>query len=137
MMDIKEIGTGMWYRAQNPATLARRLYGRSVTVREERQSVYRPTYRIWAAVDRFGNVYGRLYTDDASWTGEYDDYPDSSRRSRSSGRPAKASGKTKSTKGRGSCNTKSRSKAASQPRKANGQFAKKPRSASKSKGVRR
>ena len=67
LMDIKVIGTGMWYRAENPATLARRLYGRNVHVREEHQNVYQPTYRIWTVVDGHGDVYARFYTEDMSW----------------------------------------------------------------------
>lgn len=75
LMDIRELGTRTWYRAQNPATLARRLYGRHVHVREEHQTAFQPTYRIWTAVDDRGVVYGRLYTDEVSWRGE-DEYDD-------------------------------------------------------------
>lgn len=76
LMDIRELGTRTWYRAQNPATLARRLYGRNVHVREEHQTVYDPAYRIWTAVDDRGLVYGRLYTTETWWRGEDRDYDD-------------------------------------------------------------
>lgn len=60
MKSIREVG-GEWYRAQSPATLARRLYGRTVTVKLGRDTASNPEYRMWTMVGRDGAVYGRLY----------------------------------------------------------------------------
>ena len=72
MMDIRDLKTYKWYRAQNPATLARRLYGRNVTVFEDYpDDEWDMPYRIWTAVRPDGTVCSRFYTADMSWRGEY------------------------------------------------------------------
>ena len=78
-----------------------------------------------ASASRKGNPKGRSVSDS----------PKS--KSKAVSRSVKASRKAKSAKGRGSCNTKPKSKATSQPRKANGQFAKKPRTSRESSNRRR
>ena len=99
-------------------------------------------YKVFAAYGWDAYVNGGLSQQDAEALVR-DNYPVSGNGPKASGnrssRSVKASGKTKSAKGRGSCNTKPKSKATDQPRRANGQFAEKPRSRTSTnrKGVRR
>lgn len=61
MKDIRSMERCEWYRAKSPRTLARRLYGRTVTVRAEHSDEWSPAYRMWMVIDKHGTVYDRLY----------------------------------------------------------------------------
>lgn len=61
MKDIESVWTHTWYRARSAEMLARRLYGRAVTVRAEHSDAWSPAYRMWTVTDRHGTVYDRLY----------------------------------------------------------------------------